>query len=817
MFKSLQARAFACFVLWSAWLPVAPAQVSVLTYHNDSSRTGQNVNETLLTRTNVKSSSFAKLFSYPVDGYVVAQPLYVPNVAIPGLGIHNVVYVATQHDSVFAFDADGGSGTAPLWQVSFINPSANVTTVPINQQGCNGVTEFNEVGIIGTPTIDLTTNTLYVVAKTKEVAGRSTYPQRLHALDITTGAEKFGGPVTITGTVPLSNGSLLTFSSLPQCQRPGLLLSNGVIYVAFGSNGCDLKATGWLFAYDATTLAQLGIFNTAPNDPYGGNLWQGGSGPAADSAGNLYMATANGAFDGNSGGNDFGDSVLKVALANNALSMVDYFTPYDQLNMSSQDLDLGSGGVLLLPDQPGTSPHLLVAAGKTGTVYLVDRDQLGQYNPVSDVQIVQSIPGAVGQQFGGSVYWNNTVYFAAQKDTLKGFSLSNGLLSETPSVVAQKYPMVGVPSISANGTTNGIVWMVRSPASPILSAFDAGTLQEIYNTNQVSSRDFLGSINHFVTPTIANGKVYVGTLTQLVAYGLIPQLLVSAGNNQSAPAGTVLPAVLSVQAVDPYTQNPLAGVTVTFSDGNAGGTFSNPVGTTDSTGTVSTNYTVPTIVKTVTISATSPNYAATSFSAIATAGPPKTIALVSGGAQTGPVGSTLPAALVVKLKDAYGNVVPGQAVTFSDGTANGSFSANPVTTTSLGQASVSFTLPTKPGSATITATSGAVTVTFSEKATVGSPVTMAVVSGNNQSAPPNTQLHSALVVLITDQYNNPVSGVTVGFADGGSGGIFSASSANTNSNGRASTMYTTSGSSGAVIVTATATGLPSAQFNVTVQ
>jgi Bacterial Ig-like domain (group 1) len=813
---------------------LSSAQVSVLTYHNDNSRDGQNTSETLLTTTNVNSASFGKLFSYSVDGFVAAQPLYMPNVQIGG-NTHNVVFVATQHDSVFAFDADGHNGSAPLWQVSLINPAQGITSIPINEQGCNGVTGYPEMGIQGTPVIDPIGNTMYVVAKTKTLVGQQkTYQVMLHALDITTGAEKFGGPVQITGSVQLSGGGTLVFNSLTECQRPGLLFSNGVLYIGFGSNGCDLKALGWLFAYEGSTLQQLAVLNVAPNDTYGANIWEGGDGLAMDTSGNLYLATGNGTFDANTGGNDYGDSVLKIILNGSALQIIDYFTPYNQLNMAANDLDLGSGGVMLLPTQTGTStPNLLIAAGKVGDIYLINQNDLGEYNPNNNDQIVQWIPGALAVQYGSPAYWNDTVYFAAQGDPVKAFSLINGVLSTTPIAESPGWAEIGSPSISANGAVNGIVWLVHSPSNPILSAMNALNLTQIYSTNQNPTRDGLGAIAHFVTPTIANGRVYVGTACtlqmgttnctsgqtpQLVVYGLFPTLSTTGGNNQSGTAGTTLPIALSVQTLNPYTGEPIGGATVTFSDGNAHGTFGTPVVKTGSNGVASTTYTLPTKAGSISITATSPGYVGALFSVTAVAGSPVSIGLSSGGQQTGTVGSPLPNPIVVKLKDSNGNGVPGQSVTFSDNsTPTGSFSPNPATTDSTGSATTTYTLPTVPGSITVTAKNGNLSLNVSEKAIAGSPASVGVVAGNHQSAPPNTQLPSALVVQVSDQYGNPVSGVSVAFADGGAGGTFSSPNPTTSSNGRASTMYTTSGTAGSVTITATVSGLTPAQFNETVQ
>ena len=320
----------------SVWLPQAQAQVNVLTNKNDNARDGQNTSEILLSRSNVNSNQFGKLFAFNVDGYNLAQPLYMSALTVNGAA-HNVVFASTMHDSVFAIDADTGT---QLWQASLLYPSG-ATTIPVATQGCAGVTGFNEIGILGTPVIDSTTNTMYVVAKT-ELSGA--YYFYLHALDVTTGLEKFGGPSPITATI-----GTLAFNVLDQIQRPALLLSNGTVYIGFGSNGCDLTARGWFFAYNAATLLQSAVMTTQPDNSYGSSIWQGGTGPAADSAGNVFLSTANGLF--NYTANDLGDSVLKLDLGSGGFTVADYFTPFDQATMAANDEDLGSAGPTLLPTQ----------------------------------------------------------------------------------------------------------------------------------------------------------------------------------------------------------------------------------------------------------------------------------------------------------------------------------------------------------------------------------------------------------------------------------------------------------------------------------
>jgi hypothetical protein len=514
----------------------------VFTHHNDNFRTGQNLNESVLTPANVSSASFGKLASYTLDGNSHASPLYVAGVTIPGQGVHNVVYVATEHNSVYAFDADGLS-TTPLWKVSFINPAGGVTTVPSSDTGeCCDIAP--EIGITGTPVIDRGTATLYVVAKTKEVSGGvTTYRQRLHALDLTTGAEKFGGPVVLQASVPGTGGGAqagnVPFDALRENQRPALLLSNGVVYIGFGAHGDIQPYHGWLLGYDAATLQRVFVHNSSPNDN-GAGMWQANGGPAADAAGNIYFVTGNGLFDVNTGGKNYGDSFVKISPSG---SVMDYFTPYDQANISGNNFDLGAAGPLLLPDQPGLHPHLLVSAGKDNTIYLLDRDAMGHYNASNNNQIVQSLVNAFpfGRpepgNFSSPVYFNGTVYFGPVADAIQAFTLTNGRLSTTAtsaSSVAYPYPG-GTLAVSANGGTNGILWAIQrngdcgvqvtcGSASPgVLRAYDAGNLAvQLYSSDQAGARDALDFAAKFSVPLVVNGKVFVTTVGRLTVYGLLP-------------------------------------------------------------------------------------------------------------------------------------------------------------------------------------------------------------------------------------------------------------------------------------------------------
>ena len=504
------------------------AYQGTLTYHNDNVRSGQNLSETTLTPTNVNPATFGKLFSYQLDGNTFASPLYLPNLSIPGNGTHDVVFVATEHDSVYAYDANGLS-SIPLWQVSFINPGGGVTTVPAADTG-ETVDIPGEIGITGTPVIDPASKTLYVVAATKEVhSGTTSYVQRLHALDVGTGAEKFGGPAVIQASAP-SVGGPVPFDPLRENQRAALLLANGVVYLGFSSHGDVEPYYGWVLGYDAATLKQVMVVNTAPNAQKAG-VWMDGDGPANDATGNIFFLTGDGIFDIDSGGIDYGDCFLKV---NTAGTVLDYFSPSVQTSLDAGNLDLGSGGILLLPDQGGAHPHEMVSAGKNGTIYLVDRDNLGHYNQSSD-QIVQTVvnifsktTGIEGGNFSSPVYFDGNIYFSPVSDNIQSFGLSSGLLQSTPSSRTSKAFGFrgGTMAISANGAANGILWALESNGTTVpgvLHAYDAVNLAtELYNSDQAGSRDTLPAWSKFSLPLIAKGKVYAVGVSELTVYGLLP-------------------------------------------------------------------------------------------------------------------------------------------------------------------------------------------------------------------------------------------------------------------------------------------------------
>jgi hypothetical protein len=513
--------------------PASAAAAGVFTYHNDLARTSLNPNETILKPSNVRAESFGKLFTNPVDGYVYAQPLYAPGVSIPGNGPHNIVYIATENDSVYAFDADEG-GPA-IWQSSLLEGG---TPVPSSDFRCDQIVP--NVGVTSTPVIDLSTGTIYVVAMVKHDSPKGpTYAHRLHALDLATGEEKFGGPVSIAGSVPgIGEGQVngtVAFDPFPHSNRAGLALANGVVYISFASH-CDMNwFHGWVFAYNAGTsqrksgqtgkLGLRAIYNTTPNG-FWGSIWHAGSAPAIDAEGNIFVMTGNGTFHGT----DYGNSFLKLSLQGNSLRAVDSFTPFDQKILDEQDIDVGASGPILLPDQPGSHPHLVLGVGKSGTIYVVDRDRMGHFvEGGNDRQIVQVIRGAISGNYATPAYWNGHVYFGSLNDSLKSFSVANGRLSDaavSKSAGVFGYPGAS-PSVSADDTRNGIVWALQNDdhyrsGPAVLHAYDATDLsRELYNSRAAGTRDAAGPAVKFTSPTIANGKVYLGTQNSVDVYGLL--------------------------------------------------------------------------------------------------------------------------------------------------------------------------------------------------------------------------------------------------------------------------------------------------------
>ncbi len=523
----------------SAQLTVLPIPTNrcqhVLTTQHDNGRTGANTNELVLTPATVTNSGFGLVFSQPVDGAVYAQPLYVSGLSIPGQGVHNVVYVATQHGTVYAFDADGNQGVnaAPLWQTSLVNPAAGVTPItPADVGGCGNI-PYEEC-IAATPVIDLGGNTIYLEALTRETTnGVPNYVHRLHALNLLTGQEQSNSPVVIGGTVPGSGdgGEAVVFNPRVEQCRTGLLLQDGVVYFGYSSQ-CDYYAYhGWVMAYDAQTLQQKGIYCDTPNGGQGG-IWQSGGGLAADPSGGVFVMTGNGDFGTNYSDPsqyNLSDSLLKFS-PGGELILTDYFTPYNQAALSGADLDLSAGSPLVLPDAAGSPahPHLLAGAGKAGTLYLLDRDNLGQFNGIQDSQIVQEIPNAIGTPWNFLVpaWFNNTLYFQGNDDVLRGFPIAGAVIN-TNAAISSSVTFGGPgggPAVSANGTNDGIVWALETDAWPnggpaVLHAYNATNLAELYNSSQVPGRDVAGAAVKWTVPTVAGGKVYAGGDFSLSVYG----------------------------------------------------------------------------------------------------------------------------------------------------------------------------------------------------------------------------------------------------------------------------------------------------------
>jgi hypothetical protein len=490
----------------------------VLTWHNDNFRDGQNTQEIILTPGNVETG-FGELFRRGLDGALYAQPLYVPNVIVKGYGPLNVVYVATENDSVYAFDADGNI-PGPLWHDSFTNAAKGITAIPAAATHCDVITP--EIGITGTPVIDPSTNTLYVVAAAQH---NGMAFMKLHALALGSGAEQPGSPVPIE-----ASAGGVKFDPAQHLQRAGLLLENGQVYAGFGSH-CDFPPYhGWLMGYDAATLRQTAVFLATPTGEQG-SLWAGGAGPSVDEQQNIYASTGNGTFTAATGGSDYGDSVVK--LDPGSLRVTDYFTPFNHADLTLSDLDLGSSGCLLLPEQLGSHPHALVTAGKEGRIYVVNRDNLGGYHAGGDTQILESIAGAFPKGlYAGPAYWNGLVYFFANGDVLKAYALSDGMLSITPvamGAVEAAFPGA-TPSVSSNGPSAGIVWTVegRSGEVSLRASAASNVAQTLFYSGAIPGMGFV----KFSTATIANGKVYFGTQIGLEIFGLHGEHLSHAGNKR---------------------------------------------------------------------------------------------------------------------------------------------------------------------------------------------------------------------------------------------------------------------------------------------
>jgi hypothetical protein len=510
-----------------AGTPSSARATDVLTWHNDAARTGQYLAETALTPASVNTAGFGLTAMWPVDGGVDAQPLFAGSVTLPDGSVHDLVLAATEHDTVYAFDA--ASGTA-LWRRSMLG--AGETTS--DTRNCGQVAP--EIGITATPAIDRAlgaAGTVFVAATSKDAAGR--YIQRLHALDLASGAERPGSPVVVQATYPghgdnSSNGTVL-FDPAFYNERSALLVSAGVLYTAWGSH-CDIPPyTGWILTYDEATLAPRSVLNVTPNGS-GGAFWNAGAGPALDAAGSLYILAANGTFDttlttsGFPVNGDFGNGFLKISTSG-PLSVVDYFATLDTVAQSAADSDLGSGGAMVLPDQVdagGATRHLAVGAGKDGNLYVVDRDAMGRFDPAAN-HAWQILAGALpGGVFSSPAYFNGAVYYGSVAAPLQRFVLGAARLGSAPasrSAATFAYPGT-TPSISANGSSAGVVWAVENGSPAVLHAYDAGDLtHELYNSAQNASRDNLGPGNKFITPTVAAGRVFVGTTNSVAVYGLL--------------------------------------------------------------------------------------------------------------------------------------------------------------------------------------------------------------------------------------------------------------------------------------------------------
>ncbi len=506
-----------------------PTTMDVTTYHDDISRTGLNPNEVELTPGNVASATFGKVGFFAMDGLVDAEPLLLSNVTIPGQGVRDVVYAVSENNSVYAFDATTGQ---VLWQVSVLGTGETAS----DDRGCSQV--MPKIGVTSTPVIDRSrgpNGAIYLVAMSKN---GGTYFQRLHALDLATGAELFGGPHTIAATFPgtgdNSNGTTVTFDPAQYKERTGLLLLNGQIYTAWASHCDDRPYTGWFMAFSETTLAPTSVLNVTPNG-YDGAIWMSGGGLAADTSGYVYALDGNGIFDGTLNGSnfpskgDFGNAFLKLSMFG-GLAVNDYFEMDNGISESSQDTDLGSGGVMLLPDMTDASNtvwHLAVGAGKDGFLYVVNRDSMGKYSSGSNNNY-QPLAGVLGSGIWSvPAYFNKTVYYGPVGGSILAFGITNAKLSGSPSTqTPTSYPYPGAsPSVSANGTANGILWAVENNSTTaVLHAYDATNLaSELYNSNQAAgSRDHFGAGNKYITPLIANGRVYVGTPTGVAVFGLLP-------------------------------------------------------------------------------------------------------------------------------------------------------------------------------------------------------------------------------------------------------------------------------------------------------
>jgi hypothetical protein len=778
----------------------------VTTYHYDNDRTGANLSETILTTANVNVNTFGKLFSLAVDGQIYAQPLYVPGVNFSQKGVHNVVFVATEHNSVYAFDAD--SQGSPLWQVN-LGPSMQYTVC------CAPRDLLPEIGITSTPVIDLNSGLLYVVAETYE-SGTAFF--RLHAIDITTGTERLT-PAEIHGSVSGnssdSSSGVLTFAPFNHWQRPGLLLLNGNIYIAFGSHQDSNPYHGWLFGYSAATLQQTAILNFSPDQGENG-VWQGGVAPAADANGNIYLETGNGALTVNTGGRDYGDSVVKIGTSGGA-TVLDYFSPTTEVSDNVNDWDLGSSGPLLIP---GTT--LGVAGGKDGKLYIFNTANLGQFHAggdklVQEWQATFAYSGSPGGFWGGNyIYYNSTLYGFGERDSLKTFLFNGSQFSTTPASQSTfMVPAAGISndpamSISANGLVpgSGIVWAAFSsdgladgnPHPGVLHAFDAANVSnDLWNSNQNSAQDYSGSWAKWCPPIVANGKVYLASFDKVVnVYGLLSTssgggALTGSGNNANSASSLTVEGPADWVHWGDASLNRKAGVASLVSNysivggGGAQTYFNDPRalswtdGTPAPTGTNNNGLFV--------------NLPGNGFSFTAPADTTTRVLTVHVG------GWNSSGTLTAHLSDR-------SAPNFIDTTAqaNGQYDRNYTLTYSAASAGQTITI-------TWVVASGAGNVTLNGAAlSQRAGASISATTGTPQSATVNTMFGTALQATVKDASNNPLSGVTVTFTAPASGAsaAFSGSTtatATTNASGIAiAPALTANGNAGSFTLTASAPG-----------
>jgi hypothetical protein len=534
------ARALLVVVCLVTFALSVSAQTRILTQHYDNGRTGQNTAETILTTANVNSTTFGKLFALPVDGYVYAQPLYMPGVAVAGKGTHNVLYVATEHDSLYAFDAD--TGGAPLWQISFIVnggssvPNGNVSTGDI----------VPEIGITGTPVIDRDAGLLYVVSQSKSPNANNDagtgYFQRLHALRLSDGSEAQAGPIDVSASAPgkaidADSSGTIHFNPQQNNQRAALALVNGTLWIAWSDHGYSTKNYhGWLLGYDPSNIAhQTNVFASTHDTTMGG-IWMGGGGPSTDDQGNIFVNAATGIFTGADGGNDFAMSALKLDVADGGVAIADWFSPFDQASLANVDSDFGTIADLILPDQSGPIPHLLVTGGKDGTLYLINRDAMGHFDGSSN-KIVQTWPVGADRLLLNPAFYDNTLYVGGTDAPLQAFAFDpvKGMFDTTPTSLSPElftctkcFVSGSSPVISVNGTHDAIVWALdngayNSQGPAILRAYDATNLSnEIWSSDAApSNRDQAAPCVKFTSPTVVNGHVYVGGEKAITVYGLL--------------------------------------------------------------------------------------------------------------------------------------------------------------------------------------------------------------------------------------------------------------------------------------------------------